>query len=174
MAAELCLCGHRQGVHEGDDKGGYCNRCDCMDFEANTDVPVPEPVLPVVDPPKPKPKQTKIVAPPEPTRQRPPAANEVRYRDERAPEPEGKKVDGFPHKPEAGTWRALVEDLATGGIYLVARGSRKFVSETLRTHIEANPLPQTKRGVLSMDHDYVKARDDAPFFNAPLNGLVLP
>lgn len=65
---------------------------------------------------------------------------------------------------EPGSWRGMVEDLSTGAVYLVARGSKTFVSRSMTAYIDANPLPLTKRGVLSLDHEYVKARDDAPFF----------
>lgn len=180
------MCGHRRGVHEEDD--AYCIRCDCMEFEANAEVPVME--TPAVEaeplpPVEPKPLQTTTkrktcqcghreavhnVGEGDDCRtagctcvkydEVPWTDTETQVKQRRAERGHG----GARTDAEPGMWRALVEDLSTGAIYLVARGSKTFVSRSLTTYTDANPLPLTKRGVLSLDHEYVKARDDAPFF----------
>lgn len=151
LTAQLCMCGHRSGAHRDD---GTCRRakCDCDEYipatfgEPEDDVfdsvrngdggRSPGSDSGPVSGPVPPSKATKTISP----------------------------TAAVPEPAEAGTWRAIVEDVSTGALYLVARGSEQFAARSLRTWIDANPLPLTKRGVLSQDHEYVKPNEDAPFF----------
>lgn len=161
-AAQLCMCGHREAAHRED---GTCRRttCDCDEYIGATFGEPDDDVFhsvrngdggrspgrdsgPVSGPVPPVDKATKTVSP----------------------------TAAVPGPVEAGTWRAIVEDVSTGALYLVARGSEQFAARSLRTWIDANPLPLTKRGVLSQDYEYVKPNEDAPFFRGQRTGLELP
>lgn len=145
----LCACGHRKGLHLD---GFECGRmsCSCNAYTR------PEVLVATEGDPTfhPVPK-----AAPAPKKD----ARATHKGGERAPEPKGVSV-GNPAAPEAGKWRAMIEDLSTGTLYLVVRGAKPFVDNTLSSYLDRNPLPLTKRAVVSQDMSYISADPGAPFF----------